>query len=284
MDQTLYARSNLNECTVVSDNDNLTLDVVTNLNVRVESIPWVWGELLETKSDTLLLLIEVDDNNVDLVVESNNLVWIAYAAPREVCDVDESVNTTEVNEYTIRCDILNSTLENLTLLKLRDDLLALSLELCLDECLVRNNNIAELLIDLNNLELHCLAYEYVVVTYWVYVNLAAWKECLDAEYVNDHTTLSAALDVTLNDLLIIKSSVNTLPRLAEASLLVRKDQLTLLVFLILYVNLYNVTDLKIWVVAELACCDDTIALVTDVNNNFLLVNRNYCTVLLRVES
>ena len=192
--------------------------------------------------------------------------------------MDESVNTTKVNEYTVRCDILNSTLEYLTLLKLRDDLLALSLELCLDECLVRNNNIAELLIDLNNLELHCLAYEYVVVTYWMYVNLAAWKECLDAEYVNDHTTLSAALDVTLNDLLIIKSSVNTLPRLAEASLLVRKDQLTLLVFLILNVNLYNVTYLEVWVVTEFACCDDTIALVTDVNNNFLLVNRNYCTV------
>ena len=68
MDQTLYARSNLNECTVVSDNDNLTLDVVTNLDVSVESIPWVWSELLETESDTLLLLIEVDDNNVDLVV------------------------------------------------------------------------------------------------------------------------------------------------------------------------------------------------------------------------
>jgi small subunit ribosomal protein S1 len=80
--------------------------------------------------------------------------------------------------------------------------------------------IAELLVDLNNLELHCLAYEYVVVAYWVNVNLAARKECLDAEYVNDHTTLSAALDVALDNFLVLESCVNKLPALAQASLLV----------------------------------------------------------------
>ena len=48
------------------------------------------SELLQTESDTLLLIIEVEDNNVNLLIKSNNLVWIAYAAPREVCDVDES--------------------------------------------------------------------------------------------------------------------------------------------------------------------------------------------------
>ena len=94
------------------------------------------SELLDTESDTLLLLIEVEDNNVNLLVECNNLVWIAYATPREVSDMYESVNTTEVNEYTVRGDVLNSTLEDLTLLKMRDDLLALCLKLSLDECFV----------------------------------------------------------------------------------------------------------------------------------------------------
>ena len=56
----------------------------------------VWSELLQTESDTLLLLIEVEDNNVDLLVERYNLVWIAYAAPREVCDYGAS------EEYKVR--------------------------------------------------------------------------------------------------------------------------------------------------------------------------------------
>ena len=57
----------------------------------------------------------------------------------------------------------------------------------------------------------------------------------------------------------------------------RKNQLTLLVLSTLYVNLYLVTDLQIRIVAEFRSGDDTIALVADVDNNFLLVNRNHRT-------
>ena len=136
MDKAFYARSDLNECSVVSDNDNLALDVVTNLEVWVESVPWVWCELLQAEGDALLLVVEVEDNDIYLLVELYNLVWVAYAAPREVCDMDESVNTTKVNEYAVRGNVLDSTLKHLTLLELRDDLLLLSLKLCLDESLV----------------------------------------------------------------------------------------------------------------------------------------------------
>ena len=50
--------------------------------------------------------------------------------------MDETVNTAEVNEYTVTCDVLDSTLEDLTLLELADDLALLLLELCLDKSLV----------------------------------------------------------------------------------------------------------------------------------------------------
>ena len=164
MDKTLNARSDLDERTVVSHNDNLTLNNITYLEVCIDSIPWVWSELLQTKSDTLLLIIEVDDNNVDLLVESNNLCRIVYAAPREVCDVDETVNATEVDEHTVRSDVLDCTLEYLTLLECADDLLLLLLKLSLDECLVRNDNVLEFLVDLDNLEIFCLANVCIVVT------------------------------------------------------------------------------------------------------------------------
>ena len=73
--------------------------------------------------------------------------------------MDQTVNTAEVNEYTVSSDVLNGTFEDLTLFELADDLFTLLLQLLLDERLVRNNNVAELLVDLYNLELHCLAYE-----------------------------------------------------------------------------------------------------------------------------
>ena len=101
MNESFYARSDFNECAVVCYHYNLTLDTVANLQVCVECIPWVRSELLETKSYALLLIIEVENNDIDFLVEGYYLVRIAYAAPRKVCDVDESVNTAEVNEYTV---------------------------------------------------------------------------------------------------------------------------------------------------------------------------------------
>ena len=236
------------------------------------------SELLQTESDTLLLLIEVEDNNVDLLVELYYLVRIVYAAPREVCDVNQSVNTTEVNEYTIRSDVLNNTLEDLTLLQLADDLLLLGLELSLDESLVRNNYVAELLVDLNNLELHGLTNELVVVAYGMNVDLATGQECLDAKYINNHTALSAALDVTLNNLLSLQSSVNALPALRHAGFLVAQYELAFLVLSVLNVNLNNVTGFQLGVVTELASGDDTIALVADVYNYLFLVNADNGTI------
>ena len=103
------------------------------------------------------------------------------------------------------------------------------------------------------------------------VDLAARQESLNAEYVNDHTALSAALDVTLNNLLVVEGCVDTLPRLAEASLLVGEHELTLGILLVLYVNLNLVTNLQLGIVTELGSGDDTVALVTDVYNHFLLV-------------
>ena len=82
VDKAFNTRSNLNESTVVCHNDNLTVNLVTNLEVCIKSIPRMRSELLQTECDTLLLFIEVENYNVQLLVEFNNLVWIVYAAPR----------------------------------------------------------------------------------------------------------------------------------------------------------------------------------------------------------
>ena len=82
------------------------------------------------------------------------------------------------------------------------------------------------------------------------VDLASREECLNAEYVNNHATLSAALDVTLDDLLVLEGCVNALPALAETCLLVREYELTLLVLLVLNVNFYLVAYLELRVVTD----------------------------------
>ena len=245
VDKALNARSDFNKCSVVGHNNYLAGNLVANLEVLVELVPWMWLKLLQTQSNALLFLVEIEDNNVELLVGLYDVGRIAYAAPREVGNVDKTIHSTEVDEYTVGGDVLNSTLKYLTLLKLSNDFLALLLKLGLDECLVRYNNVLVLLVDFHNLELHSLVDKHVVVADGLHVDLAARQESLDAKYINDHTALSATLDVTLNDFIVFKRLINALPTLSSASLLMRKHQLALVVLLILNKHLNGVAYLQV---------------------------------------
>ena len=258
VDQTFYTRSDFDECTVVGHNDHFALHVVAHLEVRVEGIPRMRSELLQTQSDTLLLVVEVEDNDVQLLVELYYFVRIAYAAPRQVGDVDQTVYATQVDEHTVGCDILDNTLEYLTLLEFADDFLLLLFQLSLDEGLVGNNDVLEFLVDLDNLEFHGLANEYIIVADRLHVDLRTRQEGFDAEYVYDHTTLCAALDVTLDDFLIFQSSVDAVPRTGCTGFAVRQNQLSFLVLLVFDVYFYRITYLQVGIVTEFTHRNDTV--------------------------
>ena len=70
-----------------------------------------------------------------------------------------------------------------------------------------DNDVLEFLIDFDNLEFHSLADEDIVVTDRLDINLRAGKEGFDAEYVDNHTALGAALDVALDDLIVLECLV-----------------------------------------------------------------------------
>ena len=96
---------------------------------------------------------------------------MAYAAPAQVGDVDQTVYAAKVDEHTVGSDVLHYALEHLATLELRYDFFLLLFQLGLDERLVADNNILEFLIDLNDLELHGLAHEDVVVADRLHVDL-----------------------------------------------------------------------------------------------------------------
>ncbi len=256
VDKTLYAGLYLYERTVVCHNDNFAVNMVADLEVGIKIIPGMGHELLETEGDTLLLVVEVDDNDLDVLVELDNLAGIGNTAPAEVGDVNETVNTAEVDEYSIRSDVLDLAFEHLALLELGDDLLLLLLELCLDESFVADNNILIFLVDLDNLEFHGLVNKYVVVADRTYVDLAAGEERLDAEDIDDHTALGAALDITLDDFVVLKSFIDAIPAAGLAGFLVGKTELAVLVLERFDEYLHLVADFQVGIVAEFAYGDD----------------------------
>ena len=178
------------------------------------------SQLLQTQSNTFLFVVEVQNNYIQLLIQLNNFARIAYTAPRQVSDVDQTVYAAQVDEYTVRCDIFNSTFQYLSFFKLTNDFFLLLFQFSFNKSLVRNNNVLEFLVDFYNLEFHSLSYEYVVVADRFHIDLRTRQECFDAEYVYDHTTLRAALDVTLDNFFVFESCVYAIPRASSASFLV----------------------------------------------------------------
>ena len=103
------------------------------------------------------------------------------------------------------------------------------------------------------------------------------RESLDAEYVDDHTALGAALDVTLDDFVLFEGLVDTVPRLELTGFLVRESQLAVLVLGRFDVDFDPVADFQIGVVAELRDGNHALALVADVHQHFTLGDGGYGT-------
>ena len=202
----------------------------------------------------------------------HDFLWVFDSSPGKIGDVDETVNSAEVYEHAIIGDVLNRTLENLAFLQLGHKLCFLFLLLRLKQGLVRNHNVPELLIDLHDLEVHRLIDERIVITNRLDVNLGTRQEGLDSKYVYDHATLRASLDKTFDDFVIVVSLVNSLPRFESAGLLMRKDELALLVLCGLDKHLNLVPDLQVRIVTEFRSLDHALALVSYVDDHFPLVD------------
>ena len=164
VDKPFDTGSDLYKCAVIRDEFHLALEYVPRFEVGVEVIPGVRSELLETKGDTCLVLIEVEDYYIDLLIKLYHFAGVRYAFPREVSNMDKTIYTTKIYKHTERKDVLNGTFEHLTLFELADNVALLLLELGFYQDLVRYNDILLLLIDLYDLELHCLVNESIVVT------------------------------------------------------------------------------------------------------------------------
>ena len=271
VDETLDTGDNLDESTVVGDDDNFTLDVVAFLEVGIQSIPGVRSELLETEGDAALGLVEVENDDVDLLVELDNLFGVVDTAPAEVGDVDEAIHAAEVDEHTVAGDVLDHAFQHLTLLEVADNLGLLSLDLVLDESLVADNDVLVLMVDFDDLELHLLVDIHIVVADGFDVDLRTGKEGLDVvEHGDNETALGAALDITGDDLLVVVSLIDALPALQDAGLLVTEHQLAIGILLALDIDLNLVAGLQVGVVAHLADGDDTVALGSHIDDHFAL--------------
>src|SRR5262249_36963722 len=116
--QPFYARHDLQEGAVIFDIDDLALDDRAFLDVLRQHVPGMRGELLQTKADTFLAIVEIQYDDLQFLIQLQHLARVADAAPTDIGDIQQAVQTAQIHKGAEVGDILDRTFQYLTLFQL----------------------------------------------------------------------------------------------------------------------------------------------------------------------
>src|SRR5690606_29185599 len=74
--------------------------------------PWILSKLLHAQRNTALLLVELEDFSFNFLTNGQNFRRMTHATPCHVGDVQQTVDTTEVDKRAVVCDVLDDTLDD----------------------------------------------------------------------------------------------------------------------------------------------------------------------------
>jgi hypothetical protein len=227
-------------------------------------------ELLHAEGDALLLRIEVEHHHVDRLIELDDFGGMVDTAPRQVGDVHQTVDTTEIDEHTEIGDRLDDTFENLPLLERVENGLALTCDLLFDDRLAADHDVLGLLVDLHDAHVERLAQVGVKVAHRTDVDLRSGKERIDAHQVHHDAALDATDAAALQDVQVVERALNLLPDAYEVGALARQDDIAVLVFDRLQKHLDHLADLQVGSIGEFLDGHHAFGLETDVDRDIVL--------------
>ena len=265
MDKTFDALFDLNECAVGHDVDDSAFDGGTDRVLGFDFVPRILGLLLETEGDALLVVVDVEDHHFDFLSEFEHFVRMGDASPGHIGDVEETVNTAEVDERTEVGDVFHDAFADLVDFHIFKQLGAAILAGCFEKFAAGNNDVSAVLIDLEDLEFVFLADEIVHVFDRTDVDLGAGEERLYAVQVDDDTAFDTVFHQTGDHTAFTVFAGDLVPGLDEVCLLEADAGHAVLVFDFFEINIHLVTDFDICPVAEFDCRNESFRFVADVH-------------------
>src|SRR5439155_10507180 len=245
--------------------------------VRVDdTLPRVLLGLLEAQRDPLAVPVDVEHLDLDGVADVEDLRWVVDMRPRQLGDVDESVDAVEVHERAEVDDVRDLALDDEARLQAVQDLLALLLALLLEDGAPRQHDVVAGPVQLDDLALDLRAEVLVEVRHAPDVDERGGQEAAHPE-VDDEAALDHLDDRALDGLTGLGRTLDAPPRLLEAGALLGHDEAAVLVLLgeDQRVDLLAELDLVVRVDRladrELVGGDDPLALVADVDEDLVVV-------------
>ena len=281
--QALDAVAELDERAERNDLGDLAVDDGANRVLFDELDPGILRGLLETEGDALALQIDVENLDLDLVANLDDLGRMVDMVPRELGDVNQTVDTAEIDEGAEVDDGGNGALETHALGKLGQDLGALVLAAFLKQHAAGKHDVVAVAIHLDDAGFDLGAQVHVEILHAAKVHEGCGQKAAKAD-VEDEAALDDFDDLAGDRLAGLELLFDADPGALVLGTLLGEDQATVLVFLLENESLdlvAKVDDLgRIGILAdgELANGDNALALESDVDEHLVVLNLHHGAV------
>ena len=136
VNQSFYTFFKFDKRPIFHDGNNFALDLFANGIFFFNVIPMVFLKLLQTKAYATLLFVIIQHFDGYLLVQRHDIRRMRDPSPREIGNMQQPIDSAQINEDSKVSDILDHAFNNLSFLQLRKDFLADFFQAFLDEDLV----------------------------------------------------------------------------------------------------------------------------------------------------
>lgn len=269
--QTLDALFDFDEGTVVDQVDHLALDAGADRELALNVFPRVGGALLQAEGDALAVAIDLDDHHFDFLAHLEHFARVGDAAPAHVGDVEQAVETVEVDKGTVVGDVFDHALANDARLDLFEEDAAFFLALFLDQLAARNDDVFALGVDFEDFEIVGLADVLIQILGGLDVDLGGRHEGVNADG-DDEATFDLGLDTALDDGAFRAVGNDVFPVFLLLGFVEGNDRAAVAVLEFFEEDFNFRAQLQFADVGKFVLGDDALGFAADIDNNVVLAN------------
>ena len=272
MDQAFDALFELDEDAVIGDAHHAALDAGIDREFRLDIHPRVGADLLEAEGNAFFLLIELENHDLDLVANGEHLRGVIDAAPRHVGDVQQAVDPAEVDEHAVLGDVLDDSLDEVPFLHLLERTLAQLLALLLEQNAAGKDDVAALLVHLDDFHLEALADQPLQVAHRPEVDLRTGQKGLEAD-IDSEAALGLGHHDAFDGLVVLVSFDQFVPDLDLVRFFLGQDDVAVVVLHPLQVDFDLIADGQVLAaLGELGLMDQSLGFEADVHGDEALAD------------
>ena len=223
VDEAFDAVFETNERAVGHQVDDFAAMVRADWVALADIFPRIAGLLFEAEADAVAFGVVIEDHDFDLLTDVHDFRRVRDAAPRHVGDVQQAVETTEVDERTEVGDVLDLAFAQIADMQLFDEVLAVLLALFFEDFAARDDDVLAFNVDLDDFGFDFLADVFADVWGTTQIDLRCRQEHGHAD-VDEQAALDLAHDATLDAIAFFVAAENLVPTNLKVSLALGEDE------------------------------------------------------------